>query len=190
MRPRGSGKKGRRMEGKWKPKKRANRNGWKEKKVEPLDDCWASFHESYKKEKHTGTKRRLAIYETKGWSYRGLRVGTYFQTIVKRVGAILTGHSDALTDSPKTKVATNHDRVIVVVVEIRRSFSFLTKIERFDSIERDEDCYKKTKRRKMDGFIQEKKGWGGERERERIKTENGDEITQLHAPRDKCRCTK
>lgn len=93
-------------------------------------------------------------------------VGTYFQTIVKRVGAILTGHSDALTDSPKTKVATNHDRVIVVVVEIRRSFSFLTKIERFDSIERDEDCYKKTKRRKKMGLSKRKKDEGG-RERER-----------------------
>lgn len=116
-------------------------------------------------------------------------VGTYFQTIVKRVGAILTGHSDALTDSPKTKVATNHDRVIVVVVEIRRSFSFLTKIERFDSIERDEDCYKKTKRRKKMGLSKRKKD-EGRRERERIKTENGDEITQLHAPRDKYRCTK
>lgn len=93
-------------------------------------------------------------------------VGTYFQTIVKRVGAILTGHSDALTDSPKTKVATNHDRVIVVVVEIRRSFSFLTKIERFDSIERDEDCYKKTKRRKKMGLSKRKKD-EGRRERER-----------------------
>lgn len=118
-------------------------------------------------------------------------VGTYFQTIVKRVGAILTGHSDALTDSPKTKVATNHDRVIVVSSKyvVRSLFSRRSK----DSI-RSKETKIATKKQKGEKkrwvYLREKRMRGGERERERIKTENGDEITQLHAPRDKCRCTK
>lgn len=165
------------MEGKWKPKKRANRNGWGEKKS---GTTWRllgleSFHESYKKEKQTGTKERTVGRSTR-WKLDLIAVyavGMYFQTIVKRVGAILTGHSDALTDSPKTKVATKPCSRYRCC---RRNTSFalfsLSKIERFDSIERDGNWTTK-----------KKKGWGGKKK----KKENEDEVTQLHAPRGKCK---
>lgn len=159
--------------------------GWKEKKVEPLDDYQASFHESLKKEKHNESGRK----KRRGWRSTRRKLdliavyaaGTYFQTIVKRVGAILTGHSDALTDSPKTKVATTmialsllSSKYAVLVLFSRKDRKI-----RFDR-KRRRDCYKKEKEEKH-RFIDRGKGGGRRKEGQRRKTRRNN--TKLHAPR-------